>query len=122
MQASGDAGENLRDVDGAEVSRDIGKVGGGGALLQRAGELAAVVDQGAEDGEEAGGADGDVGGDGWPILVGIGGVGWCGGGGWRGHERNKNIGDGAVSRNIFRGGGLLAPGAVGLAWMTGASA
>jgi hypothetical protein len=30
---------------GAEVSRDVGEVGGGGALLQRGGELPAVVDQ-----------------------------------------------------------------------------
>jgi hypothetical protein len=55
QQAAGDAREDLSDVDGAEVSRDIGGVGGGGALLQRAGELPAVIDQRAQEGEKASG-------------------------------------------------------------------
>ena len=34
QQAAGDAREDFPDVEGAKVSRDIGGVGGGGALLQ----------------------------------------------------------------------------------------
>ena len=100
-QAAGDAREDFPDVDGAEVSRDIGEVGGGGALLQCAGELPAVVDQRADEAEEAAGAAGCVGAGGRPILVRIGAVGWAGGGGRGGHERDRSISGGAVARNIF---------------------
>ena len=44
-QAAGDAREDLSDVAGAEVARDVGEVGRGGALLQRGGQVPAVVDQ-----------------------------------------------------------------------------
>jgi hypothetical protein len=57
-QAAGDAREDFPDVDGAEVPRDVGEVGGGGALLQRGGELPAVVHQRAQEAEEARGAGG----------------------------------------------------------------
>ena len=73
MQAAGDARQDLRDVDGAEVAGEFGEVGGGGALLQRAGQLPAVIDECAHEAEEAPGM-----------------VGWDGGGGQGGHERNKN--------------------------------
>ena len=89
-QAAGDAREDQRDIGGAEVSRDDGEVRGGGVLLQRAGKFLAVVDELADEAEQAPGAAGCVAAGGRPILVGIGAVGWVGGG-WRsGHERNKN--------------------------------
>ena len=100
-QAAGDARDDFPDVDGAEVPRDVGEVGGGGALLQRDGELPAVVDQRPDEAEEAPGAGGCVRAGGWPILVGIGAVGWDGGGGRGGHERNRSIGGGAVTRRLF---------------------
>jgi hypothetical protein len=100
-QAAGNAREDFPDVDGAEVSRDVGKVGGGGALLQRAGELPAVVDQRADEAEETPGAAGCVRAGGRPILVRIGAVGWNGGGGRGGHERDRSISGGLVARNIF---------------------
>ena len=49
-QPAGDACEDFSDVDGAEVPRDVGEVGRGGALLQRGGQLSAVVDQRADEG------------------------------------------------------------------------
>jgi len=82
MQAAGDARDDFPDVEGAEVPRDVGEVGGGGALLQRGGELFAVVDQRADEAEEAVGTGGGVRGGGRAILVGIGAVGLGGGGGW----------------------------------------
>jgi len=100
-QAAGDAREDFPNVDGAEVSRDVGEVGGGGALLQRVGQLPAIVDQRADEGEEAPGAAGCVRAGGRPILVRIGAIG-LGCGGRSGHERDENIGGGAVARNIFR--------------------
>jgi hypothetical protein len=71
------------------------------ALLQRGGELPAIVDQRADEGEEAPGAAGCVRTGGRPILVGIGAVGWDGGG-RGGHERNMNLSGGSVARNIFQ--------------------
>ena len=73
-QAAGYAREDFSDVDDAEVPRDVGEVGRGGALLQRGGQVPAVVDQRADKGGEAPGAGGCVGAGGRPILVGIGAV------------------------------------------------
>ena len=100
-QAAGDARDDFSDVDGAEVPRDVGEVGRGGALLQRGGHVPAVGDQRADEGEEAPGAAGCVGADGRPILVGIGAVGWAGSGGRGGHGGSKTIFGGDMSRNIF---------------------
>ena len=71
------------------------------SCAQRAGELPAVVDQRANEAEEAAGAAGCVRTSGWPIVVGIRAAGLNGGVGRGGHERDKNIGGGAVARNIF---------------------
>ena len=65
-QAGGNAGEDDRDIGGAEGSGEEGEAGGGGALLDGGGELFAVVDQPAEDAEDATDAGGhDGGGPGW---------------------------------------------------------
>ncbi len=99
-QAARDACENLSDVAGAEVPRDIGKVGRGGALWRRGARSPAVpCDQRADEGEEAPGAGGCVGADGRPILV-RSAVGWAGGGGGAGRGRSKTIFEGEVSRNM----------------------
>ena len=113
-QAAGDAREDLPDVDDAEVPRDVGEVGRGGALLQRGGEVPAVGDQRADEGEEVPGAAGCVGAGGRPILVRIGAVGWTGSGGRGGHGRSKTIIGGDVSRKIFlESGGGNAERAIG---------
>jgi hypothetical protein len=84
VQAVGDAREDQRDVVGAEVAD--GEAEGGGAMLaQRAGEFAAVVDERADQDEQAQGAGG------------LGG--WVGGRG--GHERNRNIMWRLLSRKVF---------------------
>ncbi|HXA22644.1 MAG TPA: hypothetical protein VNW90_10110, partial [Acetobacteraceae bacterium] len=101
-QAAGDAREDLPDVDGAEVPRDVGEVRGGGALLQRGGELPAVVDQRADEAEEAAGAGGL-------------GKGWYDGCG--GHDLNESIGLKSASRNIFRTHSLPTPCAVSRGWL-----
>ena len=88
-QAAGDAGEDFSDFAGAEVPRGVVEVGRGGALLQRGGQVPAVVDQRADEGEEAEGAGGCVRAGGRPVLVGIGAVGWAGGGGRVGHGRGR---------------------------------
>jgi hypothetical protein len=87
MQAAGDAGEDLRDIDGAEAAPD--SVGfGEGAPSDRGGELPAVFDELADEVEQApraarlGDRVRDV--------------------GHGGHERNKNMKRGRVARNIFR--------------------
>ena len=61
-QAIGDAGEDGREIAGAEGSREQGEAWGVSALLHRAGELLAVVDQFADQAEDAaeGGGDGRV--------------------------------------------------------------
>ena len=86
VQAAGDACEDQRDVGGAEAAYD-GTGVGEGALAERGGEFAAVVDELADEAEEVAGAAGL---GGW--IEGVG----------RGHERNKNIRWRRVSRNIFR--------------------
>ena len=95
-QAIRDAGENDREIGGAEGHDEQGEARGGGAALHRAGELPAVVDQFANDAEDA--ADG--GGDGKAGPMRIGGRGWGGGVG-RGHEQNKNTRAGTVARKTF---------------------
>ena len=52
-QAIGDAGEDDGEIGGAEGPGEQGKARGGGALLDRAGELLAVVDQFADEAEDA---------------------------------------------------------------------
>ncbi len=86
-QAVGDAGEDEREVGGAEASGEAGEVWGGGALLDRDGDLFAEVDESAEDAEYAA----DCGGRGWggPRWIGVGGRGR--GEGWaERHEQKKN--------------------------------
>jgi hypothetical protein len=83
VQPLGDADENERDVAGAEVAR----VRGGVAPVERRGEFAAVVDEFADEGEDATDPTflGRAG------RVGIGRRVWGGGGPRVWHERNKNI-------------------------------
>ena len=57
-QASGDAREEQRDVSCAEMQRDGEDGYGAAALLQCAGEVRAVVDEFAEEAEQACGVDG----------------------------------------------------------------
>ena len=96
MQAVGDAREDQRDIVGAEVANREAE-GGSAMLAQRAGEFAAVVDERADQDEEAEGAGGLRG--------------WVGG--RAGHERNRNIRRSPVSRKVFllrrhlRGGGPI---------------
>ena len=53
MQATGDAGEDDGEVGGAEWFGEEGEAWGGGALLDRGRELLAVVDQFADEAEDA---------------------------------------------------------------------
>ena len=96
-QATGDAGEDDGEVGGAEGSGEQGEAWGGGALLHRAGELLAVVDQFADEAEDAAEAAGH--GRAGPRRIGV--RGWGGGLGRGGHERNKNTAGGTLSRKIF---------------------
>ena len=57
-QAAGDASEDQRDVAGAEIACDGEQVCGGGALLQGVGEVLALVDELAEEAEQAAGPAG----------------------------------------------------------------
>ena len=81
-----DAQKDQREIAGTERARDGAEVVRA-ALVQGGGELAAVVDQLADQVEQAGGAARFR-------LV--------GGGGRGGHERNKNTRPRRLSRNIFR--------------------
>ncbi len=56
VQALGDAGEDQREVIGAELAHEVGGVVGDGALAQRGGELPAVVDEPADEREQSAGA------------------------------------------------------------------
>ena len=96
-QAVGDAGEDDGEVGGAEGSGEEREAWGGGALLNRAGELLAVVDQFADEAEDAAEAAGY--GCGGPGRIGV--CGWGGGLGGGGHERNKNMGGEGPSRKMF---------------------
>ena len=81
-QAVGDAGEDDREVGGAEGAGEQGEAWGSGALLDRAGELRAVVDQFTDEEEDA--AEGRRHGGVAPERIGV--CGWCGGLGGGGHE------------------------------------
>ncbi len=96
-QAVGDAGEDDREIGGAERLGEDGEARGGGALAGRGGELPAVVDQSADDAEDA--AEGA--GDGCGVPLRIGGRGRGGGLGFGRHERNKNTKNRALSRKSF---------------------
>ncbi len=96
-QAAGDAGEDGGEVGGAEGFGEEGEARGGGALLDRAGELLAVVDQFADEAKDAAEAAGCV--CVGPRWIGVRG---CGGGlGGGGHELNENTKGGALSRKRF---------------------
>ena len=58
VQALGDAGEDQLEVAGAEAAREVAGVVGGGVLAEGGGEVLAVVDEGADEGEESAGAAG----------------------------------------------------------------
>ena len=94
-QAAGDAGEDGGEVGGAEGSGEEGEAWGGGALLDRGGEVLAVVDQLADQAEDA--AEGGGHGRGGPGWIGV--RGWGGGLGGGRHEQNKNIGVGRFCPN-----------------------
>ncbi len=96
-QATGDAGEDDGDIGGAERSDEEGEAWGAGALLDRGGELLAVVDQLANEVEDAAEAAGHVGAG--PRRIGL--RGWGGELEGGGHERNKNIGEWTLSRKFF---------------------
>ena len=84
LQATGDGGQDQRDIGGAEAEFDGGEVGG--ALLQRCGQLPAVVDQLADQAEQAADRAGRV-------RAGRNGRGLGDGGGGRGgHGRNNSTG------------------------------
>jgi hypothetical protein len=86
-QAIGDAGEDDGEIGGAEGSGERGKAWGGSALVDRAGDLPAVVDQFADEAEDA--AEG-----GGHCRAGPGRIGMWGWGGRLGlgiHGRNKNM-------------------------------
>jgi hypothetical protein len=83
VQAAGDARENHRKIGGAEAGSGEDGIGGD-ALADRRDECRAVVDQLADEGEQAAGAAG--------LGVELGGWLWGGGCSW--HQRNKNTGCG----------------------------
>jgi hypothetical protein len=63
-QATGDAGEDDAEIGGAERSGELHEAWDGSALLNRVGELPAVVDQFADEAEDAT----DAAGHGWGGL------------------------------------------------------
>jgi hypothetical protein len=93
-QAVGDAGEDDSEIGGAEGYGEQGEAGGGSAALNRSGELPAVVDKFADDAEDAAESSGH--GRAGPNRIGF--RGWGGGLGRGGHEQNKNIRGGVMSR------------------------
>jgi hypothetical protein len=100
-QATGDAGEDDRKVGGAERSGEEGEAWGAGPLLDRDGELLAVIDQLADQVEDAAEAAGHV--RAGPRWIGLGGWGGKLEGG--GHERNKNTKQRRCQGIISGGGG-----------------
>src|SRR6185437_7781910 len=97
QQALGDAREDQADVARTEGAGDEAEVGAGGALLEGGGEFLAVVDELADEAEEAAEAGG-------PIVAEHGGVGEEGLDGEVdpvGHERNRNTKLAGASRNFF---------------------
>ena len=98
LQATGDACEDLADIAGSEAVGGEARVGRP-ALLECDGEFLGVIDEFADEAEEAAGAAGLVRGG----RIGIGLLRWGRDAGRVGHERNKNTIAGMVSRKIFRG-------------------
>ena len=97
-QATGDACDDERNIAGAEPPQTGGRVGGGVVTLEGGGEFLAVIDEPADEREEAADAAGLVRGGGFGFgLRGRVGDGRCGG-----HEQNRNTGPQAASRNNFR--------------------
>ncbi len=92
VQAAGDACEDQRDIGGAEAGYDGAGVGEG-ALADRGGEFAAVVDQLADEAEQGSPS-------GWAGWMDRGrcGLGW--------HERNKNMEVGGRWQGIYSARGV----------------
>jgi hypothetical protein len=111
LEAAGDAREDQRDIAAAEQAR--GEIGAA-VRAEGAGEFLAVVDEFADEVEEAA----EVAGLGGVRASRVGLVGWKGCGGRGGHEHNKNTRQRWVSRNFFTarwlsakaGGGCFARG------------
>ncbi len=97
-RASGDARQDQRDVACAEAGRGAGGAVGEAALADRGGEVLAVVDELADEAEQAGEVAAPVG----ARRPGGGLGGWVRGVGCGGHERNKGMNGRRVARNIFR--------------------
>jgi hypothetical protein len=76
VQATRDAREDQRDIARAERAHGGGEISGDAGLPQRGGEFLAVLDEPADEVEQA------------PGAAGLSGGGW--GGGRGGHEPNKN--------------------------------
>ena len=89
-QATGDACDDERNIAGAEPPQTGGRVGGGVVTLEGGGEFLTVIDEPADEREEAADAAGLVRGGG--IVVGL--RGRVGDGRCGGHEHNKNTGHG----------------------------
>ncbi len=110
-KAAGDLGEDGGEIGGAEGLGEEFESGGAGLLAQPVGEVLAVADEPAREVEDAADARGCPAGRARPAgrgrPVGRRGVArgvsldGLSGAGWRGHERNKNIGVGQKSRNLF---------------------
>jgi hypothetical protein len=86
QQTAPDAQQDQREVADTERTHDGARVGGG-ALVQGDGEIAAELDQLADQAEQ---------------TLGPAGGGRLGKGGRGGHERNKSTGGRQMARNIFR--------------------
>jgi hypothetical protein len=72
-QSVGDTGEDDGEIGGAERAGEQGEAWGGGALLDRDGELPAVVDQFTDEADDAAEATGRIRAD--PGRIGVGGWG-----------------------------------------------
>ncbi len=85
QQTAGDAGKDQGEVGSAEGAGGDGGLRTQAVFAERGGEFAAVVDQLADEGEQASGAAGR----------------WCGVCRRGGHWGKRSIGQSSVSRNIF---------------------
>src|SRR6185312_16251696 len=90
-EAARDAGQDVGEVGGLEVVGDVGEAGRVGVLVQRGGELPAVGDEPADQGEKAGDLRCCVRAGGDAVLRRSRLVGEVGRGGGGGHERIKNM-------------------------------